>query len=89
MRVFENRMLKRIFGSRRDEGRGNLRKLCNEELNDVYCSTNIVRVIKSRRVRWAEHVARMVDRRALYRVLVGKREGKRTLERPRRRWVNI
>ena len=59
----------------------------NEELNDLYCSPNIVRVIKSRRMRWAGHVACMVEERGVYRVLVGKPEGKRPLGRPRRRWV--
>ena len=60
----------------------------NEELNDHYCSPNIVRVIKSRRMRWAGHVARMVEKRGAYRVLVGKPVGKRPLGRPRRRWVD-
>jgi hypothetical protein len=68
MMVFDNGVLKRIFGPRKDEGRGNLRKLHNEELNDLCCSTNIIRVIKSRKMRWEEHVARMGERRALYRV---------------------
>jgi len=86
LRVFENRMLRRIFGPRRDEVTGEWRKLHNEELNDVYCSPNIVGVIKSRRIRWAGHVAHMGERRGLYRVLVGKPEGKRPLGRPRRRW---
>ena len=66
--------------------RGKWRKLHNEELNDLYCSPNIVRVIKSRVMRWARHVARMGERRGAYRVLVGKPEGKRPLRRPRRRW---
>ena len=66
--------------------RGEWRKLCNEELNNLYCSPNIVRVIKSRRMKWAGHVARMVERRGVYRVLVGKPEGKGPLGRPRRRW---
>jgi len=64
------------------------RRLHNEELNDLYSSPNIVRVIKSRRMRWAGHVARMVEERGVYRVLVGKPEGRRTLGRPRRRWVD-
>ena len=64
------------------------RRLHNEELNDLYSSPNIVRVIKSRRMRWAGHVARMVEERGAYRVLVGRREGKRPLGRPRRRWVD-
>ena len=73
-RVFENRMLKRIFGPKKDEVTGEWRKLHNEELNDLYCSPNIFRVTKSRRMRWAGHVARMVERRSVYRVLVGKPE---------------
>ena len=86
LRVFENRVLRRIFGPKRDEETGEWRKLHNEELSDLYSSTNIVRVIKSRRMRWAGHVARMGERRAAYRVLVGKPEGKRPLGRPRHRW---
>jgi len=88
LRVFENMVLRRIFGHRRDEVMGEWRRLHNEELNDLYPSPNIVRVIKSRRMRWAGHVTRMVDERGVYRFLVGKPEGKRLLERPRRRWVN-
>ena len=84
--MFENRVLRRIFGPRRDQVTGEWRDLHNEELNDLYCSPNIVRMIKSRRMRWAGHVARMGDRRGVYRVLVGKPEGKRPLRRPRRRW---
>jgi len=79
-------MLSRIFGPKRDEVTREWRKLHNEELNDLYCSPNIARVIKSRRMRWAGHVARMVERRGVYRVLVGKPEGKRPLGRPRHRW---
>jgi len=81
-------VLRRIFGSRRDEVTGEWRRLRNEELNDLYSSPNIVRVIKSRRMRWAGHVARMGKERGVYGVLVGKPEGKRTLGRPRRRWVD-
>jgi len=88
LRVFENRVLRRIFGPRRDEVTGEWRRLHNEELNDLYSSPNIVRVIKSRRMRWAGHVARMGEERGVYRVLVGKPEGKRQLGRPRRRWVD-
>jgi len=88
LRVFENMVLRRIFGPRRDEVTGEWRRLHNEELNDLYSSPNIVRVIKSRRVRWAGHVARMGEERGVYRVLVGKPEGKRPLGRPRRRWVD-
>jgi len=86
MKVFENRVWRRIFGSKRDEVIGERRKLHNEELNELYSSPNIFRVIKSRRNRWAGHVARMVERRGVYRVLVGKPLGKRLLGRPKRRW---
>jgi len=86
LRMFENRGLRRIFGPKRDEVTGEWRKLHNRELNDLYFSPNIVRVIKSRRIRWAGHVARMVERRGLYRVLLGKPEGKRPLGRPKRQW---
>ena len=88
LRVFENMALRRIFGSRRDEVTGEWRRLHNKELNDLYCSPNIVRVIKSRRMRWAGHVARIGEERGAYRVLVRKPEGKRPLGRPRRRWVD-
>ena len=84
--MFENRVLRRIFGPRRDEMTEEWRKLHTEELNDLYSSPNIVRAIKSRRMRWAGHVARMGERRGVYRVLVGKPEGKRPLGRPRHRW---
>jgi hypothetical protein len=85
--VFENRLLSRLVGSKRDEVTGEWRKLHNEELNDLYSSLNIVRMIKSRRLRWAGHVARM-EERGVYRVLVEKPEGKSTLGRPRRRCEN-
>jgi len=88
LRVFENMVLRRIFGPRRDEVMGDWRRLHNEQLNYLYSSPNIVRVIKSRRMRWAGHVARMGEEREVYRVLVGKPEGKRPLGRPRRRWVD-
>ena len=77
-----------IFGPGRDEVTGEWRRLHNEELNDLYCSPNIVWVIKSRRMRWAGHVARMGEERGVYRVLVGKPEVRRPLGRPRRRWVD-
>jgi hypothetical protein len=86
LKVSENRVLRRIFGPRRDEVTGEWRKLHNEELNDLYFSPNIFQVIKSTRMRWVEHVAHMGKRRGVYRVLVGKPEGKRPLGRPRHRW---
>ena len=79
-------MVLRIFVARRDEVTGEWRRLHNEELNDLYCSPNIVRVIKKKRMRWTAHRARMGERRGVYRVLVGKPEGKRPLGRPNRRW---
>ena len=88
LRVFENMVLRRIFGPRRDEVMGEWSKLHNEELNDLYSSLNIVRVIKSKRMRWAGHVARMGEERGVYRVLVGKPEGRRPPGRPRRRCVD-
>jgi len=80
--------LRRIFGPRREEVTGEWRRLNNEELNDLYTSPNIVRVIKSRKMRWAGHVARMGEERWVYRVLVGKPKGRRPLGRPRGRWVD-
>jgi hypothetical protein len=88
LRVFENWMLRRIFGPKRNEVTGGWRKLINEELRDLYSSPSIIRIIKSRRMRWADHVARMGAKRNAYRLLVGKTEGKRPLGRPRRRWVD-
>jgi hypothetical protein len=88
LRVFENRVLRRIFGPKRDEVKGEWRKLHNEELCDLYSSPSIIRIIKSRRMRWAGHVARMGKKRNAYRLLVGKPEGKRPLGRPRCRWVD-
>ena len=89
LRVFEKRVLRRIFGPRRDEVTGEWRRLHNTELNNLYSSPNTVRVIKSSRMRWAGHVARMGEERGVYRVLVGKPEGRRPLGRPRHRWVDI
>jgi hypothetical protein len=86
LRVFENRVLRRIFGAKREEVTGEWRNFHNEELQDLYSSTNTVRVIKSRRMRLAGHVARIGEGRVLYRILVGKPEGKRPLGRPRCRW---
>jgi hypothetical protein len=85
LRVFENRVLRRVFGPKREED-GSWRKLHNDELHSLYSSPNIFRVIKSRRMRWAGYVARMADGRGVYRVSVGRLEGKRPLGRPRRRW---
>jgi len=86
LRVFENRVFKRIFGSKRDEVTGKWRKLHNKELSDLYSLPNIVRVAKSRRMRWTGHVARMGEGRGVHRVLVGRPEGKRPLGRLKRRW---
>jgi hypothetical protein len=83
LRVFENSVLRRIFGPKRDEVTGEWRKLHNEEL---YSSPNIIRVIKSRRMRWARHVARMRERRGVYRVLVENPEEKRPPGKPKRKW---
>jgi hypothetical protein len=85
LRVFENRVFRRIFGPKREEEES-WRKLHNDELHSLYSSPNIVRVIKSRRMRWAGHVARMGKGRGVYRVSVERPEGKRPLGRPRRRW---
>ena len=84
--MFENRVLRRVFGPKRDGVTGEWRKLHNEELSDLYSLPNIVRVVKSGRLRWAGHVARMGQGRGVYRVLVGKLDRKRPLGRLRRRW---
>ena len=84
--MYENRVLRRIFGPKRDEVTGEWRKLHNELLNNLYSSPNIVRMIKSRRMRWAGHVARMGEGSGVYRALVGRPERRRPLGRPRRRW---
>jgi hypothetical protein len=84
LRVFENRVLRRIIGPKRDEVTGEWRRLHNEELNDLYSSSNIIRVIKSRKMKWAGHVARMWEVRGAYMNLVGRPEGRRPLGRPRR-----
>jgi hypothetical protein len=86
LRVFENRVLRRLFGPTRDEVRGELKKLHNGELHNLYSSPDIIRQFKSRIMRWARHVARMGEGRNVYRLLVGKPEGKIPLGRPRRRW---
>jgi hypothetical protein len=83
--VFENRVLRRIFGPKRDEVTGEWRNLHNNELHDLYSLPSIIRIIKSRRMRWAGHVARMGEKRNAYRLLVGEPEGKRPLGRSRRR----
>jgi hypothetical protein len=85
LKVFETRVVWRIFGPKRDEVTVEWRKLYNEGLNDLFCSPNFFRLIKSRRMRWARHVAHMGDRRGVYWVLVKKPEGKRPLGRPRRK----
>jgi hypothetical protein len=86
--MLENRVLRRIFGLMRDEVTGEWRKLHNEELHDLYSSPSIFRIIMSRRMRWAGHVAQMGEKRNAYRLLVGKPEGKRPLGRPRHRCVD-
>jgi hypothetical protein len=86
LKVFENRVLRRIFGPKRDEVMGEWRKLHNEELHSLYSSPDIIRQVKSRRMRWAGHVARMGEERKVYKVLVRKPKGKKPLGRPRRRW---
>jgi hypothetical protein len=87
-RDFENRVLRRICGPKRGEVTGEWRKLHNEELNVLYSSPDVFRFIKSRRMRWTGHVARMGERRGVYRILVGKPERERPLRRPRHRWEN-
>jgi hypothetical protein len=86
--VFENRVLRRIFAPKRDRVTGGWRKLHNEGLHNLYSSPSIIRIIKSRRMRWAGHLARMGEKRNVYRLLVGKPEGQRPLGRPRRRWID-
>jgi hypothetical protein len=86
MRVFENRVPRKIFGPKRDEVTGEWRKLHSRELHNLNSSPDISRQIKSRRMRWAGHVARIGEERRVYKVSVGRPKGKRPLERPRRRW---
>jgi hypothetical protein len=86
LKVFDNRVLRGVFGPKRDQVTGEWRKLHNEEINGLYSLPNIVRVVKSRRMRWAGHVARMGEGTGVHRVLAGKPEGKRSLGRPRHRW---
>jgi hypothetical protein len=89
LRMFENKVLRRIFGPKRDEVTGEWRQLHNEEVHDLFSSPNIIRIIKSKRLRWAENVARMEEKKNAYGLLVGKPEGKRLLGKPRHRWVVI
>jgi hypothetical protein len=89
LRVFENRVLRRVFGPKRDEVTGEWRKLHSKKLSDLYSLPSIVRVVKSRRIRWAGHGGRMGEGRGVHRVLVGKPEGKRPMGRPRRRWEEV
>jgi hypothetical protein len=86
--VFENRVLRRIFGPKRDEVIGEWRKLHNDELHDLYSSPSIIRIIKLKRIRRTEHVARLREKINANRLLVGEPEGKTPLGRPRRRWVD-
>jgi hypothetical protein len=86
--MFENRVLRRIFGPKRDEVTGEWSKLHNEELHDLYSSPSVIRIIKARGMRWTGHVARMGEKRNAYRLLVGKPEGKRPLGSPSRMWVD-
>jgi hypothetical protein len=86
LRIFENTVLRRIFGPKRDEVTGELRKLHHEKLHFLNSFSNIIRQIKSRRMRWAGHVTRMGEERKVYKILVEKPEGKRPLARPRLRW---
>jgi hypothetical protein len=86
--VFENRVLRRIFGPKIDEVTGEWRRLHNEVLHDLYSSPSIIRITKARRMRWAGHVVRMGEKRNAYTLLVGKPEGRRPVGRPRRRWLD-
>jgi hypothetical protein len=86
--VFENRVLRRIFGPKRDEVTGSWRKLHNEVLHNLYYSPNLIRMIKSKRMRWEEHVTQMGEKRNAYKILLGKSERKKPLGKPRRRWVD-
>jgi hypothetical protein len=87
LRVFEYRMLKKMFGKKIDEVMGGSRKLYNDKLHNFYSSPSIIRIFTSRRMRWAGNLARMGTKRIAYRILVGKTKGKKPLGRPRRRWM--
>jgi hypothetical protein len=89
LRVFQNKVLKRIFGPKRDEVTGGWRKLHNEELRDLYSLPGVIRIMKTKRMRWAGHVARIGGKRNAYRLLVGKPEGWRPLGRSRHMWVDL
>jgi hypothetical protein len=86
--VFEDRVPRRTFGSKRDEVMGGLRKVPNEEMHDSYSSPSIIRIIRLRRIRWVGHMAHMGEKWNVYRLLVGKPEGKRSLRKPRSRWTD-
>jgi hypothetical protein len=88
LRVFENRVLRRIFGPKRDGVTGGWSKLHNEGLHSLCASPSIIRIINTRKMKWAGHVARMGEKRNVYRLLVGKPEGRRPIGRPRRRWMD-
>jgi hypothetical protein len=88
LRASENKALRRLFGPKRDEIIGSWRELHNEELHNLYFSSYVITMMKPRRMRWARNVARMREKRNVYRILVMKPENKRLLRRPRRRWVN-
>jgi hypothetical protein len=89
LRTFENRVLRRIFGPKRDEGMGEWKRIHNKELNALYSSPNIIQAITSRKMRWGGNVACMSNRKGgAYRVLVGRLDGKRPLRRPKSKWEN-
>jgi hypothetical protein len=89
VRVFENKVLSRVFGTKRDEVTGEWKNLHSGELHNLYSSPDIIRQIKSRRMRWAAHVARMEDDRKLYKIFMGKSKGKRPYGRPKGRWEDM
>ena len=89
LRVFQNRVLRRLIGSKGDNVIGECRKLHNEELNDLHSSPSVVRVVKARRIKWMGYVMHMGERKGIYRISVGRTEGKRPLGRPRHRWEDL